>query len=66
MLGRIGNQVCQSEMRPSSLHEDRYARNEKEDLKTGIDYLYEFREKLNKLHPFVIDLIDQMLQRPRY
>jgi len=41
----------------------RYERNEKEDLKIAIDYLYEFKEKLYKLHPFVIHLMDQMLQK---
>lgn len=66
MLGRIGSLSGQAEAIPRSMHEDRYARNECEDLKKGIEYLYEFREKLSKLHPVAMEAIDQMLQRPRY
>ena len=67
MLGRIGNAQCNSaESRPISMHEERYNRNECEDMKTAIEYLYAFREKLSKLHPVAMEAIDQMLQRPRY
>ncbi len=40
----------------------RIERNEKEDLKLGIDYLWEFKEKLNKLHPQVTYTIEKLLQ----
>lgn len=42
--------------------EPRYDRNEKEDLKLALDYLWEFKEKLNKLHPNVTYTIERMLQ----
>lgn len=46
--------------------DDRYERNEQEDLKLAIDHLYEFKAKLNKLHPGVLDKIELMLQHRRY
>lgn len=46
--------------------DDRYDRNEQEDLKLAIDYLYEFKAKLNKLHPSVLDKVELMLQHRRY
>lgn len=45
--------------------DDRYDRSEQEDLKLAIDHLYEFKAKLNKLHPSVCDKIELMLQHPR-
>lgn len=67
MLSRIGNnQMCQAEVRPIGLNESLYARNEQEDMKKAIDYLYEFKEKLSKLNPLVVDAIESMLQRFRY
>ena len=46
--------------------DDRYDRNEQEDLKLAIDYLYEFKAKLNKLHPSILDKIQHMLQTQKY
>jgi hypothetical protein len=43
-----------------------YERNEKEDMKLAMEYLYEFNEKLNKLHPMCKDLIHHVLQDRRY
>jgi hypothetical protein len=40
-----------------------YKRDEKEDMKTAIDALYEFKRKLNELHPVCVDLINSMLQQ---
>ena len=63
MLGRIANQVCMPTEAPRLAQgEDKWQRNEKEDMKTGIEYLYEFKEKLSKLHPVVCDAIERMLQ----
>lgn len=62
MFNRIGNCTNQAEIRPISMHEDRYARNELEDMKKGLEYLYEFKEKISKLHPVVLDAIENMLQ----
>jgi len=63
MLGRIGNKPLMPYEAPRQLHnEDKYQRNEIEDMKKGIEYLYEFREKLFNLHPIVFDAIEKMLQ----
>lgn len=68
MLNRIGGHmgIAQCEVAPKSPHENRYSRNEKDDLKTAIDALYEFKRKLDELHPVCVEIIDNMLQRPRY
>jgi len=46
--------------------DDRYDRNEQEDFKLAIDYIYELKAKLNKLHPSILDKVEMMLQRPKY
>lgn len=67
MLNRIGMPVLMPTEAPRPLHgEDKWQRNEIEDMKKAIEYLYEFREKLSKLHPVAFEAIDQLLQRPRY
>lgn len=70
MLGQINpnqplplNQSCAVD---KSCSEDRWSRNEQEDFKEAIDLLYDFKKKLNKLHPRVGDLVETMLQRPRF
>jgi hypothetical protein len=66
MLSRIScvgqNETCASV--PLQMHKEvmRHERNEQEDMKKGIEYLYEFKEKLSKLHPAVLDAIENMLQ----
>lgn len=37
-----------------------YKRNEREDLKTGLDYMFEFIENLSKLHPNASYLVRQL------
>ncbi len=44
----------------------KYSRCEKDDLKVAIDALYEFRKKLDELHPSVIDIIEKLLQKEHY
>ncbi len=67
MLGRIGNHPMECASVPMPAHEpSKYQRNEVEDMKKGIEYLYEFKEKLSKLHPVVCDAIEKMLQIQRY
>lgn len=67
MLGKIGHKPITPSQMPSVLYtEDKWQRNEIEDMKKAIDYLYEFREKLSTLHPIVFELIENLLQRPRY
>lgn len=66
MLSRLNpNQLQCTAPQPLSI-DDRWTRNECEDLKTAIEHLYAFREKLSKLHPVVLDAIENMMQRPRY
>jgi hypothetical protein len=64
MLGRIGNAPLQAACESRSAIG--WERDEQEDMKKGIDYLYEFKKKLRELHPSVLDAIENMLQRPRY
>lgn len=67
MLGRIGQAPLMPCEAPRLANEPKqWDRNEQEDMKKGIEYLYEFKEKLSKLHPVVMDAIENMLQRPRY
>ncbi len=49
-----------------SVSDDKWGRSEQEDVKEAIDLLYDFRKKLDKLHPRVKDLIENMLQVRRY
>lgn len=64
MLGRIGNDPIQTCSQPSV--PNNWNRDEQEDMKKGIEYLYEFKKKLRDLHPTVLDAIENILQRPRY
>jgi len=66
MLNRISNAIMQHDSIRPTVSESRYERNELEDMKKGIEYLYEFKEKLSKLHPNVLDRMEDILQRPRY
>ncbi len=43
--------------------ESRYDRNELDDLKKGMEHLYEFKKNLDALHPHVATLIENMMQR---
>lgn len=69
MLNRINANVqmpCEAYAPKMANAPSCYERNEKDDFKTAIDALYEFKRKLDELHPSCIDLIENMLQRPRY
>lgn len=67
MLGRIGNAPsCYDSVAVSAHPEAQHKRNELDDLKKGMEYLYEFKEKLLKLHPIVVDVIEKLLQSNRY
>jgi hypothetical protein len=44
----------------------RFSRNEKEDMQKAIEYLYDFKRKLDELHPNCLSLIEGMLQRVRH
>lgn len=67
MLRRINQSVCMPYEAPRPAEgEDRWQRNEREDIKAAIDCLYEFREKLAKLHPMAMEIIEEMMQRPKF
>jgi hypothetical protein len=75
MLSRISNQSSTSFQAATLTNSDekfqrneieKFQRNEMEDLCKAIEYLYEFKYKLSKLHPHILDVIENMLQRPRY
>lgn len=38
------------------------ARDQKEDLKKGIDFMYSFKQALNQLHPSVLPIIESMIK----
>lgn len=66
MLSQINNSVMAPCAQVKTVHEEIWQRNEQEDMKKAIDCLYEFKEKLSKLHPTAQQAIDNLLQRPRY
>lgn len=56
-----------AEIRPTpSTVPSKWERNEKEDMKLAMDYLYEFKEKLFKLHPLCVETVHNLLQERRY
>ena len=52
------NSVCA----PAYPLESKYNRNEMEDMKKAIEYLYEFKKKLDELHPHCITMMENLLQ----
>lgn len=63
------NSICGNEplaqVRP--VGEDKWARDMAEDTKTAIDLLFKFKKELDKLHPEVLTVIENMMQiRNRY
>lgn len=67
MLNRLGQAPLMPYEAPKPLYsEELYKRNEQEDVKKAIEYLYEFKEKLSKLHPMATMVIEQILQPVRY
>jgi|GEM_PF-5844419 hypothetical protein len=64
MLSRIACTPLPSPSVPVS--NNLWDRNELEDMKTAIEYLYEFRKKLAQLHPYVLDHMEHLLQKPRF
>lgn len=46
--------------------DDRWSRNQKEDMKEAVDLLWKFKEALDRLHPECTNLMERMLQVPHY
>lgn len=44
----------------------RYDRNARDDFPKAIEYLYEFVDKLQKLHPDCAEIIEHILQKQKY
>ncbi len=67
MLNRLSycNASVPSAPIQTAAQENKYNRNEKEDMKKAIEFLYEFAEKLRELHPNCTDMIENMLVRAR-
>lgn len=64
MLRNMGMQMnCSMPVQEKS--QTTWERNEKEDMKLAIEYLYDFHEKLIKLHPECRNAIHNMLQDVR-
>ena len=57
------NSPCAPTAMPAN---DLYNRNQEEDMKDAIAALYDFKRKLDKLHPSCIELMHAMLQQVRY
>lgn len=64
MLSRLITEKNEHEHEP----EDYFAKNpksyrdQKEDLKRGIDFLYSFKQALSELHPSVMPIIESMIK----
>lgn len=46
--------------------ECRSQRSESDDMQKAIAMLYEFKAKLDEMHPNCVNMIEHMLQRPRF
>ena len=66
MLSSLRTYTSYTETVPKINVNDKWVRNQKEDMKKAMDYLYEFREKLDELHPECVIIIESMLQQRRY
>lgn len=64
MFHRLNNAPLQTPAPSPTVREPYlYERDELGDVKKAIEYFYEFKEKLNKLNPIVLDVIDSLFQR---
>jgi hypothetical protein len=52
---------CDDVTRDPFTRDPRLNRNQKEDLKRAIDYLYELKTELSILHPSVLPIIASMI-----
>lgn len=61
MLGRISINTAPQVDNHMSMPE-KYHRNELDDVKKAMEYFYEFKEKLQKLHPVALEYIERLVQ----
>jgi hypothetical protein len=65
MLGQLrSNNVNEALQCCAPKPDERWARDQKEDMKTALDLLWKFKEGLDKLHPECVTLIERMLFVP--
>lgn len=50
------------------MSDDRFSRDQREDMKTAIDLIWKLKQDLDKLHPECMPLVERMLgvERPRF
>ena len=62
MLSILISEKHEHETEECFARDQRYTRNQKEDLKRGIDVLYAFKQTLNELHPSILPIIEAMIR----
>ena len=62
MLSKIITEKHEHETEDCFARNPRAIRDQKEDLKKGIDFLYSFKQALSELHPSVLPIIESMIK----
>ncbi len=62
MLSKLITEKHEHEMEECFARNPKSVRDQKEDLKRGIDFLYSFKQALNELHPSVLHIIESMIK----
>jgi hypothetical protein len=62
MLSRLITERHEHETEECFARNPKSTRDQKEDLKRGIDFLYSFKQALNELHPSVLPIIESMIR----
>ena len=62
MLSNLNTEIRHSLKEEAVTQDSRWSRSEEEDLQKAIEHLYEFKRKLDKLHPNCVHLVQTMLQ----
>ncbi len=62
MLSKLITEKCEHDIEECFARDPKAMRDQKEDLKRGIDFLYSFKKALNELHPSVLPIIESMIK----
>lgn len=62
MLSKLVTDKHEHESEDCFARNPKSTRDQKEDLKRGIDFLYSFRQALNELHPSVLPIIEALIK----
>ena len=57
---------CDTNSVPAPTVPESWKRNFKEDMKLAMDYLFELKEKLEKLHPECTRVVEKLMQQHRF